>query len=74
MTLEEFLTPFSAFTEIVIYSAKKGEHYYAGTIKDIPKRILDKIRDSDVLNVRIKCTQLHIDIWEYGFWEYNFED
>lgn len=67
MTLQQFLVPFSAFTEIVIYSAKKGEHYYAGKIKDIPVSLLEKISDSDVLNVRIRAAQLHIDIWEYDF-------
>ena len=66
MTLQQFLTPISAFTEIVIYSAKSAKHYYAGTIKDIPVELLEKISDSDVLNARIRAAQLHIDIWEYN--------
>lgn len=66
MTLQQFLTPFSAFTEIVIYSVKKAEHYYAGPIKDIPVSLLERISDSDILHVRIRAGQLHIDILEYN--------
>ena len=66
MTFREFITPFSVFTEIVIYSVKYAKHYYVGEIKDIPVSLLEKISNSDILNVRIRAGQLHIDILEYN--------
>lgn len=66
MKLEDFLTPFSIYTEIVLYKVNTAENIYAGLYGDlIDKELFKEVKNYDVINVKMLYGQLHIDIYQF---------